>query len=148
MLIGRPPSTVRASTVRASTVQRLGEHCRAPGHRRGELAGVLVHHHLTVLRELAEHGARLRDVVGRGHHDLHPLAADLGLQLVGGAFGDRPAVVDDHDVVGEPVGFLEILRGQQHGRATGDQRHDDVPHVVAAARVQPRGGFVEEQHGR
>ena len=43
------------------------------------------------------------------------------LELVGGALGDDPAVVDHGDVVGEPVGFLEVLGGEQHGGAAGDQ---------------------------
>jgi len=47
------------------------------------------------------------------HADLQALAAELGLELVGGALGDHAAVVDDDDVVGELVGLLEILGRQQ-----------------------------------
>jgi hypothetical protein len=46
-------------------------------------------------------------------HDLDALAADLCLELVGRAVGNLPAVVDHHDVVGEAVGLLQILSGQQ-----------------------------------
>ena len=94
----------------------------------------------------AEHLARARDVLGPGDHDLDPLAADLGLELVGRALGDRAAVVDDHDVVGEPVGLFEVLRGEQQRRAALDQLDDDLPHVGAAARVEAGGRLVEEQH--
>ena len=41
----------------------------------------------------------------------------LVLELVRGALGDHVAVVDHDDPVGEPVGLVEVLRGQQHGRA-------------------------------
>ena len=40
-----------------------------------------------------------------------------GLELVGRALGDHRAVVDHDDLVGEPVGLVEVLRGQQHGGA-------------------------------
>ena len=46
-------------------------------------------------------------------------AADLALELAGVAAGDDPAVVDDHDVVGQAVGLLEVLGGEQDGRALG-----------------------------
>ena len=60
---------------------------------------------------------------------LQPLAADAVLELVGGALGDQRAVVDHRDRVGEPVGLIEVLGGQQHRRAVGD----------AAPRSPPRG---------
>ena len=44
-------------------------------------------------------------------------AADRRLQLVGGALGDLDAAVDDRDPVGELVGLVEVLRGQQDGAA-------------------------------
>ena len=43
--------------------------------------------------------------------------ADGRLELVGGALGDLDAVVDDRDPVGELVGLVEVLRGQQHRAA-------------------------------
>ena len=64
------------------------------------------------------------------------------------ALGDHPPAVDHRDPVGELVGLLEVLRGQQHRGAVGDQRADRRPDLVAAARVQPGGRLVEEQHRR
>ena len=64
------------------------------------------------------------------------------------ALGDHPAVVDDRDPVGELVGLVEVLRGQQHRRALGDERADDVPHLVAPARVEAGRRLVEEQQLR
>ena len=62
--------------------------------------------------------------------------------------GDRPAVVDDDDLVGEPVGLLQVLGGEQQRRAAADQLADDVPQVGAAAGVEAGGRLVEEQHRR
>jgi hypothetical protein len=55
-------------------------------------------------------------------------------------------MVDDGDPVGDPVGLLQILGGQQHGGAGGDQLADQRPQVAAAGRVQPGGRLVQEQH--
>ena len=41
----------------------------------------------------------------------------LALELVGRALGDLAAPVDHRDPVGELVGLVEVLRGQQHGAA-------------------------------
>ena len=81
-----------------------------------------------------------------GQDDVDALPADLALELVGGAAGDRLAVVDDHDVVGEPVGLLEVLSRQQQRGAGGDELADDLPHLLPAADVETGGGLVEDQH--
>ena len=70
--------------------------------------------------------------------------ADGGLELVGGALGDDAAAVDDRDAVGELVGLVEVLRGEQHGRARRDEPADGVPHLRAGARVEAGGRLVEE----
>ena len=51
----------------------------------------------------------------------------LRLQLVRGAGGDDPALVDDDDLVGELVGLVQVLGGQQHRDAVGDQRRAPRP---------------------
>ena len=81
-------------------------------------------------------------------HDLDLVAADGALELGGGAGGDGAAAVDDGDPVGELVGLLEVLRGQQHRRPARDQVADRGPDLVPAARVEPGGRLVEEQHLR
>jgi hypothetical protein len=68
-----------------------------------------------------------------------------GLQFGGRAGGHHPAVVDDGDVGGEPVGFLEVLGGQQHVRAGHDQVMDRVPQLDATARIQAGGRLVEQE---
>ena len=57
-------------------------------------------------------------------------------------------MVEDHDVVGELVGLLEVLGGEQHRHAVGHQAAHDAPQLGAAARVEPGGRLVEEQHLR
>ena len=74
------------------------------------------------------------------------LAAELGLQAGRGAARDDAAAVDHDEVVGELVGLLQVLRGEQHGDAVGGEAADLVPHLVAVARVEAGGGLVEEQH--
>ena len=68
------------------------------------------------------------------------------LSSSGGALGDHPAVVEHRDPVGQLVGLLQVLGGQEDGDAAGHQVPDDLPHVAAAARVQPGGRLVEEDH--
>ena len=80
--------------------------------------------------------------------DLEPLAAQAILQLVRRSLGDQPSVVDHGDRVREPVGLVEVLRRQEHGRALGDEPVDRLPQREAAARVEPGGRLVEEHHGR
>src|SRR6185437_8310924 len=70
------------------------------------------------------------------------------LELVGGALGDDAAVVEHRDAVGEIIGLIQVLGGEEDGDAVGDQPADRLPHVAAAARVQAGGRLVEEQHLR
>ena len=84
--------------------------------------------------------------IGHAYLDHRPTHA--GLQLGRGALGDHPAVVDDRDAVGEAVGLLEVLRGQQQRGPFAHEVFDDLPQLDAAARVEPGRGFVEKQHRR
>jgi hypothetical protein len=49
-------------------------------------------------------------------------------------------VVDHRDPVGQLVGLVQVLGGQQHRGPAGDQPPVGLPDLVAAARVQPGGG--------
>ena len=71
------------------------------------------------------------------------------LELVGGAGGDDLAVVDHRDPVGEPVGLLEVLGGQQQRGAAADQLGDARSHMPSRLRgSRPGGRLVQEQHRR
>jgi hypothetical protein len=87
---------------------------------------------------------------GRGVGELEAdvPAGDTPFQLVGRALRDDPAAVEDGDPIGELVGLVEVLRGQEDGDAAGREIADAVPHLAAAARVEPGGGLVEEDHLR
>ncbi len=68
------------------------------------------------------------------------------LSWVGSALGDHAAVVDHGDLVGEGVGLLEVLRGEQDARALLDEVLDHRPQVDPTLGIEPGGGLVEEQH--
>jgi hypothetical protein len=86
--------------------------------------------------------------VGHRQRHLDVRASARLLELVRRPFGDHRAVVDDDDAVGQGVGLVEVLRGQQdRGPVTG-QRPDDVPHPLAGCGVQPGRRLVEEQYRR
>ena len=81
-----------------------------------------------------------------GNGDLEMFAADQPFEFIGTAARDRVAVVDHHDVVGELVGFFEVLGGQQHRGARRNAVTDDLPQFAAAARVQSGRRLIEEEH--
>ena len=81
-----------------------------------------------------------------GELEAHVTSGNAPFELVGGALGDDAAVVEDGDPVGELVGLVEVLGGQEDGDAAGGEVANVVPHLVAAARVEPGRGLVEEDH--
>jgi len=83
-----------------------------------------------------------------GRADGQPLAADHPLEPVRGVVRDHPPVIHHGDLVGERVGLLQVLGGEQHRRAVADQAADHVPHVLALGRVEAGGGLVKEDHLR
>src|ERR1700730_11876354 len=93
-----------------------------------------------------------RDIGGAGevgilrHRDFDAVPSNLVLQLVGRAFRDPAPGIDDRDPVSQLIRFLQVLRGQQDGRAVLDQRADHAPHLSPAPRVQPGGRLVEKEH--
>ena len=100
---------------------------------------------------LGNRDERLYRGLGRGavvERDLEPLAAHPVLQLVRGAFGDHPAAVDHRDRVGEPVRLVQVLGREQDGGAGRHAGLDRLPELEAAARVEPGGGLVQEDHRR
>ena len=71
-------------------------------------------------------------------------AGDAAFQLVGGPLGHQLPAIEHRDPVGKLVRLVQVLRGEQDRDAAGDEVADDLPHGVAAARVQAGGRLVEE----
>ena len=78
--------------------------------------------------------------------DLQHLASGLRLQLVRRPGRDHPAVVEDHDVVRELVGLVQVLGGQQYRDPVRHQPADHPPDIGPAAGVEPGGRLVQVQH--
>jgi len=57
-------------------------------------------------------------------------------------------VVHDRQPVGQFLGLLEVVRGQDDRGPRGNDVADQTPGVTAALGVQAGGGFVEEEHIR
>ena len=96
----------------------------------------------------AQQPRRLVALRGIEQPDVQRAAADGCLEARRRSLGDDLAAVDDGDAIGELVGLVEVLRAQQHRRAQAGQRADDVPHLVARARVQAGRRLVEEHELR
>ena len=127
--------------------QDLDEGLRAALGVDGQLARVLVERDLPAAAGRQDSGRPL-EVVATVDDHLDPLAAEPGLELVGRAPGDDPAVVDDGDRVRQLVGLLEVLGRQQQRRPFADEVADHVPHPDPAARVEARRRLVEDQQPR
>jgi hypothetical protein len=98
-------------------------------------------------RQHAPDQVRVGVVPGSRQLDVHGVAAQFALELVGRARGDDPAAVHDREPARQPVRFLQVVRGQQHGHPlTAGQPRDLLPHGGPGLGVQARGGLVEEQH--
>ncbi len=68
------------------------------------------------------------------------------LEFGGGALGEGAAAAEDGDAVGEPVGLLQVLGGQEDRRTARGEFADHLPQLLAVARVEAGGRFVEEHH--
>ncbi len=101
------------------------------------------------LAEAVEHAAQAVAIGGVDRDGLDRGAADLGLQLPRRALGDDRAAVDDPDAVGEHVGLLEVLRGEEdRDPVLLGQAPDLLPQRGAALRVEAGGRLVEEEQAR
>ena len=75
------------------------------------------------------------------------VAAQLAFELLGRPLGHDLAAVDDRDPLGELVGLLEVVGGQEDRLAAlGRQPRDLRPYVRADLGIEPGGRLVEEQH--
>src|SRR5262249_31576838 len=95
-----------------------------------------------------ERGRRLPALRRACQLDLEDLAADAVLELAAGALRDHLSVVDDRDLIGELVGLLQVLGGEQQRRPLADKLAHGLPDLDAAAGIQAGGGLVQEQNAR
>ena len=144
---GRRSARPRVSHARGvQAAHRLDERVRAAApDADADHAGLLVGVRLA-LADLGDRRDRVADPAAVGHGELEHVPADPALQLLGRARGDDQAVVDDHDLVGQFVGLVQVLGGEQQRRPVGHQRPDDVPHAQPRPRVQAGRRLVQEQH--
>ena len=66
------------------------------------------------------------------------------LQFARRAHGDHFAVVDDGHAIAEPLGFFDVVRGEQDGFLALLELLDDVVDFAAHLRVEAGGRLVEE----
>ena len=71
-----------------------------------------------------------------------------GDQLARRVEGHDLAVIDDGDAVAEPLGFVHVMRGEQHSAAGLAEAADDVPELAARLRIEAGRRFVEKQQLR
>ena len=72
----------------------------------------------------------------------------LAISSRGESSGDHSAVVDDRHAVAQPLGFVHVVRRQQHGAAGGANLANDLPQLPPRLRIEPRRRLVEEQQLR
>lgn len=66
--------------------------------------------------------------------------------VAGRPLGDDPAAHEHDDAVGEGLGFVEVVHGEQDRGAVRAQAPDELPGTAARRGVEAGRGLVEEQH--
>jgi len=102
----------------------VGRHAHGPAGR------------VPVQRLIAEVAA---DLLEGGHvpaGQVQSLGSDPPFQLLGRALRDQAARVQHPDAAGQPVGFFQVLRGEEDGHPGSGQTLDDPPHGQPALRVE------------
>ena len=136
---GERPS---ASSVRSASTSTRGPSHTSNAHQRPVGLG-LAH------RVAGEHARRLGGPrPGRARPISTTVAPRRAFSSPGVPSAMTTPVVDDHDLVGEPVGLLEVLGGQEERGAPANELLDHAPEVAPALRVEAGRRLVEEQHRR
>jgi hypothetical protein len=110
--------------------------------------GLARHHQHALAVERATFARHLGHVTERDRP--RQREADLGgpqaatAHLVGPPRGDDLAVAHHGHPVGEVLGLVHVVRGQEHGLAQLAQRPDRRPCLAAGRRIKPGGGLVKE----
>ena len=70
----------------------------------------------------------------------------LGAQVFAGAGRADPALGDDDEVVAESLDDVELVAGEQHGRAGHRAILEHVDHDIHRDRIESRERLVEDEH--
>ena len=98
---------------------------------------------------LVDDAADAGEVVGQLAQALEADRRRVPLRDLGGrARPDDPPGVHDLQPVGERLGLLEVVRGEQHGRAAVAQVGHEPPHLAPALGVEAGRGLVEDHQLR
>jgi len=72
-----------------------------------------------------------------------------GLQQVGnGVSPDDTSIYDEGNAFTEPLGFLDIVRGQENSRSGTVETSDNLPYLTSAGDIDAGGWFVKKQNKR
>ncbi len=72
------------------------------------------------------------------------LAAGLRFNLRRRALCDDLALIDYGDAVGESVGLLKVMRGEQNGFPALDEAANLFPERAAGLHIEPDGWLIQE----
>src|SRR5437588_12516691 len=117
---------------------------------------------ITAMRLSPPHPSDLAHLVGGGgalvpdrragerqERRLQRMGAGLCLELCGRARGDDAPVVDHRDAIRHTVGFVHVVRREEHGDALGLIETADVgPHLITALWIEAERRLVQKQHLR
>ncbi len=101
-------------------------------------------HRLLVGRRGPEDPRGPLELPGAGEREPDVSARHEPLELRRRPLGHHLATVEDGDRVGEAIGLVEVLGGQEDGHTRRDELPDDLPHDAPASRVEPCRRLVEE----
>ena len=108
----RPPgASLAASSARSTSHQRRAARRRREPDQRALALGPLGR---AAGQDASRPASRARSL---GNPTSMTVVPSSGLERGGRVVGDHVAVVDDRDALGQPVGLLQVLRGEQHRRA-------------------------------
>ena len=117
----------------------------ADGNGEATVAGI----NLCLLRAKPFNGHRCSiEVGGVSHLEVKHIAAESFLQFVGRSLGDHLAMVNNHDAVGEFVGLLEILGGEQERGAALHEVTNELPKLNAGPGIEAGGRLIEKEQPR
>ena len=96
--------------------------------------------------QIGQGAVQLRGCAGQGGSQ--GAAAHGGADLSGGAVGDDAPMTHQDDPVGEGVGLLEVVRGEDDGAPALGVGVDGLPEAAASLDVHACGRLIEDEQCR